>query len=67
MLKLTITSIRAPIGTGPGQVMARNATDQAVQIAVTKKDWALLEAAAVAIGDTVEYAPQDRTWKRVAP
>jgi hypothetical protein len=64
MLKLTITHIREPIGSGPGEVMARNATDQAVKIAITKKDWPMFTDADLDVGDSADYDPKTRAWTR---
>ena len=64
-MKLVITQIDPPLGSGPGEVRARNDNNQVVKFTVHATDWKLFEACGAVVGDTVRYNPASRIWEHL--
>ena len=64
MMKLKITEVEQPIGSGPGHITAVNANDQQVKIVVPHKHWATFENADLNVGDNAFYDGATHAWRR---
>jgi len=64
MMKIKITEIERPIGSGPGHVTAINLNDQQVKITVPHRHWITFEAADLDVGDNAVYDGSTHMWRR---